>query len=93
MRLPVQSASVRQDSLYNTTVIVTNDTAINASCQTSRLHRGMRRLVASPSQPGRAAPVDHELFIMLASGCNCISPNCVALSCPAECVRNGKFIC
>lgn len=46
-------------------------------------------------RPGgsRRVAVDHTIFRMLASGCHCISPNCVAMSCPAECVRGGVFVC
>lgn len=55
--------------------------------------RDTDQIIISPSGPQQAARPDHTLFNMLLSGCHCISPNCVALSCPAECVENGVFVC
>ena len=49
-------------------------------------------LIAQPPPRPTAVP-DHTVFEMLLSGCTCISPNCVAMSCPAECVEGGKFVC
>jgi hypothetical protein len=59
-------------------------------CLTTR--RGSATIIANPCGP--VSTPDHTLFRMLASGCSCISPNCVAVSCPAECVEDGVgFVC
>lgn len=47
-----------------------------------RINRPPKQL-ASPHQQA-SGPVDHSDFILMAQGCHCISPNCVAYSCPAD---------
>jgi hypothetical protein len=93
MKLPNQSTSVNRTkfTVWSENQMVYAQQALLRR-QTPSLPQGNQFIAAVPG-PGPRAAVDHSLIEMLLSGCTCISPNCVALSCPAECVRGGRFVC
>ncbi len=94
MRLPYQS----QPNKRIKRLIWSNDNSqLIYPQQIARRHHmallpGIGKIIANPRP--ESINVDHTLFIMLASGCKCISPHCVAVSCPAECIEDGVgFVC
>jgi len=89
MRLPNQSVHVeRSDHLPLHKSAGARQSAGVSPCAAW----GMSALSGGATGPGPAA-VDHTIFRMMLSGCRCISPNCVAMSCPAGCVSGGRFVC
>jgi len=89
MKLPKQASSSAQTN----TSITGSSSRTPSKIRSSQVMLDLPdEMISQPSKPNRA-PIDHTLLRMMLSGCRCISPNCVALSCPARCVVGGKFVC
>jgi hypothetical protein len=93
MRLPNQSENITRYYFSSTTGVATGKTGANPSHYCQAVIRGIEQISARPTGAPPFVPVDHTLLRMMLSGCKCISANCVALSCPAECVEGGRFVC
>lgn len=91
MKLPNQALGASRPVFESVRPLQRAMSGISPSCSGPALP-APSGLAARPGASRRVA-VDHTVFRMLASGCHCISPNCVAMSCPAECVRGGVFVC
>jgi len=95
MRFPNQSENISRYRFSSPTVIARGRTGSYPSSSRQVVIRGIDQVSVRPmpARPSSAVPVDHTLLRMMLSGCNCISPNCVALECPAGCVEGGRFVC
>lgn len=95
MRFPNQSENISRHRFSSTTVIARERTGSYPSSSHRVVIRNIDKTSVRP-MPARASsavPVDHTLLRMMLNGCSCISPNCVALECPAACVEGGRFVC
>lgn len=95
MRLPNQAENIMRYRFSNMLCIARGKTGAYPSSSRQLVIRGIDQISARPMTTAAKpnVPIDHSLLNMMLNGCNCISPNCVALSCPAGCVEGGKFVC